>query len=85
LLSTVLDNLAKRNNLDKGVVEDVICGCVTPGKTFLTLNSEVKQQGSNIPRLALLKAGYPIEVPGGFFYLTLKLSSTQQVKLGKSY
>eukprot|EP01080_Neovahlkampfia_damariscottae_P008184 gene8184-12_t len=54
LLSTVLDNLAKRNNLDKSVVEDVICGCVTP----------VKQQGSNIPRLALLKAGYPIEVPG---------------------
>jgi len=35
-------------------VEDVIVGCVTP----------VKEQGSNIGRLAALKAGFPIETPG---------------------
>jgi acetyl-CoA acyltransferase len=54
LLSSVLEDLARRNKLDKSLVGDVICGCVTP----------IKQQGTNIPRIALLKAGYPIEVPG---------------------
>lgn len=54
LLSIVLETLAARNSLDKSQVGDVICGCVTP----------IAQQGANIPRLALLKAGYPISVPG---------------------
>lgn len=38
----------------KDQVEDVIGGCVSP----------VADQGANIPRLALLKAGYPTHVPG---------------------
>jgi acetyl-CoA acetyltransferase family protein len=54
LLAMVLDNLAARNSLNKAEVEDVICGCVTP----------LKQQGANIPRISLLKAGYPVNVPG---------------------
>ncbi|KAG2381856.1 hypothetical protein C9374_005648 [Naegleria lovaniensis] len=54
LLSLVLDNVTSRNNVNKAEVEDVVCGVVTP----------VKEQGANIPRLALLKAGYPVTVPG---------------------
>ncbi|KAL9649244.1 hypothetical protein ABK040_004265 [Willaertia magna] len=54
LLSLVLDNVTARNNINKAEVEDVICGIVTP----------VKEQGANVPRLALLKAGYPSTVPG---------------------
>lgn len=54
LLALVLDEVAKRAKIDKKLVEDVICGVVTP----------IREQGSNIPRLALLKAGYPINVPG---------------------
>jgi acetyl-CoA acyltransferase len=54
LLSQVLDAVTSRVDVNKALVEDVICGCVTP----------LKEQGSNIPRLALLKAGYPVTVPG---------------------
>jgi acetyl-CoA acetyltransferase len=28
------------------------------------LNSKIVEQGSNVPRLALLKAGFPVSVPG---------------------
>jgi len=54
LLATVLDELAKKSKIDKKTVEDVVCGCVTP----------INSQGGNIGRLALLQAGYPINVPG---------------------
>ncbi|EFC37356.1 predicted protein [Naegleria gruberi] len=54
LLSYVLDSVTSRCNVNKAEVEDVICGIVTP----------VKEQGANLPRLALLKAGYPVHVPG---------------------
>lgn len=53
LLALVLDAIAKRNNIPKSEVEDVICGCVT----------QVNDQGGNIGRLAVLKAGYPVTVP----------------------
>lgn len=54
LLSEVLDNVTSRCGVNKAQVEDVICGCVTP----------IGDQGANIPRIALLKAGYPVTVPG---------------------
>eukprot|EP01132_Coremiostelium_polycephalum_P002468 gene2468-3053_t len=54
LLAQTLDELMKRSKVDKSLVEDVICGVVSP----------VKEQGANIPRFALLKAGFPINVPG---------------------
>ncbi len=54
LLSHVLEQVAMRTDVNKSHVQDVICGCVTP----------VGDQGANIPRLALLKAGYPVNVPG---------------------
>jgi len=53
LLAQVLDAVTNRVDVNKALVEDVICGCVTP----------LKEQGSNIPRLAVLKAGYPVHVP----------------------
>ncbi len=53
LLAQVLDAVTNRVDVNKSLVEDVICGCVTP----------LKQQGSNIPRLALLKANFPVTVP----------------------
>src|SRR6202050_4070710 len=40
--------------LNASHVEDIICGCVTA----------TGEQGTNIGRLAGLKAGYPIETPG---------------------
>ncbi len=54
LLSSVLKEVVSRASLDSKYVEDVVCGCVTP----------VNEQGGNIARLGLLKAGYPTSVPG---------------------
>ena len=54
LLAHVLKEVTLRGGVDPKYVEDVVCGCVTP----------VNQQGGNIARLGLLKAGYPTTVPG---------------------
>jgi len=54
LLASQLKAVVERANLDPTYVEDVVCGCVTP----------INQQGGNIARLGLLKAGYPVHVPG---------------------
>ncbi|MBK5290286.1 MAG: thiolase family protein [Acidobacteriia bacterium] len=54
LLAHTLDAVATRAGIAKEQVEDVIAGCVTP----------IHEQGANIARFALLKAGFPIEVPG---------------------
>jgi len=54
LLACQLTEVTKRANVAPSLVEDVVCGCVTP----------VNQQGGNIARLGLLKAGYPVHVPG---------------------
>ncbi|HKT73155.1 MAG TPA: acetyl-CoA C-acetyltransferase [Steroidobacteraceae bacterium] len=48
LLSTVLQALAKRNDLDTATVDDVIAGCGT----------QVGKQGSCIARMSALDAGY---------------------------
>jgi acetyl-CoA acyltransferase len=54
VLGGVLAEVCKRADVDKGAIDDVIAGCVSP----------IGEQGANIPRLALLKAGFPVEVPG---------------------
>jgi acetyl-CoA acyltransferase len=54
LMAQVLDEAAKRAGVPKEKVEDVIVGCVSP----------TDEQGANIARLSLLKAGFPVEVPG---------------------
>jgi acetyl-CoA acetyltransferase family protein len=54
LLARTLDNLVRRAGVEKSQVEDIVAGCVTP----------IGEQGTNIGRLAGLKAGFPIEVPG---------------------
>ncbi|MCF6284273.1 MAG: thiolase family protein [Candidatus Hydrogenedentes bacterium] len=54
VLASVLDEVCKRAGVDKGKIDDIIAGCVSP----------TGEQGANIARLALLKAGFPVEVPG---------------------
>eukprot|EP01111_Echinosteliopsis_oligospora_P009491 TRINITY_DN2792_c0_g1_i3.p1 TRINITY_DN2792_c0_g1~~TRINITY_DN2792_c0_g1_i3.p1 ORF type:complete len:408 (+),score=122.54 TRINITY_DN2792_c0_g1_i3:89-1312(+) len=54
LLANTLKEVVKRAEIDASLVEDVICGVVSP----------LKEQGGNIPRFASLLAGFPITVPG---------------------
>jgi acetyl-CoA C-acetyltransferase len=54
LASQVLASLRDRNELDTSRLDDVIMGCVSP----------VGEQGSVIPRTAVLNAGYAESVPG---------------------
>jgi acetyl-CoA acyltransferase len=53
LASEALRALASRSNLDPGVVDDVIMGCV----------SQVGEQAFNVGRSAVLAAGWPESVP----------------------
>lgn len=54
LLAQVLKEVVKRANIDAGLVDDVIVGCV----------SQVGEQGLNLGRNAVLAAGFPESVPG---------------------
>ena len=54
LASKTLKRIKERNNLDTGLVDDVILGCVHP----------VFEQGSDIARIAVLDADYNQSVPG---------------------
>jgi acetyl-CoA acyltransferase len=54
LLATVLKELVARNDLDPGLVDDVIAGCL----------AQVGEQSVNIARNASLAAGFPVTVPG---------------------
>ncbi len=54
VLGAVLSEVCTRAGVEKGRIDDVIGGCVSP----------IGEQGANISRLALLKAGFPFEVPG---------------------
>ncbi|RNB79730.1 thiolase family protein [Brevibacillus fluminis] len=54
LAAQVLQRLVERNRVNPALVEDVKMGCVT----------QVEEQGGNIARLALLLAGFPVEVCG---------------------
>jgi acetyl-CoA acyltransferase len=53
LLAEVLNETIARTNIDPGLVDDVICGCV----------SQVGEQSLNVGRNAWLSAGLPEEVP----------------------
>lgn len=54
LAAEVLNDVMKRANVDKDLVEDVILGCVT----------QSSEQGGNIARTSLLIADFPKHVPG---------------------
>ena len=54
LASIPLRAVVERNDLDPGLVEDVICGCV----------SQTGEQGLNVARNAALAAGFPEDVVG---------------------
>ncbi len=54
LAATVLRALRDRNELDTSQVDDVVFGCVEP----------VGEQGGNLPRIAVLYAGWDQAVPG---------------------
>jgi len=53
LLAQVLKGLTSRAHVDPAKIEDVVTGCVT----------QAGEQGANVGRLAVLLAGYPVEVP----------------------
>jgi len=52
LLSRVLSALVARAKVDPAAIEDVIAGVVTP----------IGEQGFNLARMAVLEAGWPVEV-----------------------
>jgi acetyl-CoA acyltransferase len=53
LMAHVLAEVVRRAGVDPSTVDDVILGCV----------AQTGEQGANIARLAVLEAGFPIEVP----------------------
>ncbi|MBI5880256.1 MAG: thiolase family protein [Chloroflexi bacterium] len=53
LAAKALTEVVRRAGIQKSDVEDVVMGCVT----------QTQDQGGNIGRLAVLQAGFPIEVP----------------------
>lgn len=54
LSASIMQEALQRADLDPAFVEDAIWGCVTP----------IGDQGANLARLSVLKAGFPVEVPG---------------------
>src|SRR5690349_24050633 len=52
LAAQVLNGLVARSNLDPAEIEDVQMGCVT----------QIGEQGWNVGRMAVLAAGWPVEV-----------------------
>lgn len=53
LAAQVMAAAVQKAEIDPGLIEDVTWGCVTP----------IGDQGANLARLAVLKAGYPSEIP----------------------
>ncbi len=66
LYASVLDAIVRRQDLDPGLIEDVITGCVL----------QVGEQAGNIGRQAALAAGFPESVPA--VTLDRKCGSSQQ-------
>jgi acetyl-CoA C-acetyltransferase len=54
LATQVLQAIRDRNNLDTSKVDDVYMGCLSP----------IGEQGGNLPRIAVLNAGYSETVAG---------------------
>ena len=53
LTALVLQEAVMRAGIEPGQIEDVIWGCVTP----------IGDQGANLARLGVLRAGFPVKVP----------------------
>ncbi|MGE3270199.1 MAG: acetyl-CoA C-acyltransferase [Chloroflexota bacterium] len=53
LMALTLAEVVRRAGVDAGLVDDVILGCV----------AQIGEQGANVGRLAVLEAGFPVEVP----------------------
>ena len=53
LTALVLHEAVLRAGIEPGQVEDVVWGCVTP----------IGDQGANLARLSVLRAGFPVHVP----------------------
>jgi acetyl-CoA acyltransferase len=53
LTALILQEVVRRAGIDSGQVEDVVWGCVTP----------IGDQGANLARLSVLRAGFPSRVP----------------------
>ncbi len=53
LAAAVLNAVLKQAGVNPGWVDDVVWGCVTP----------LGDQGANLARLAVLRAGFPVHVP----------------------
>lgn len=66
MLTPILKELVSRNDVNAKDIEDVVTGCVTM----------TDEQGGNIGRLAVLAAGYPVEVPA--FSLNRMCGSSQE-------
>lgn len=66
LLVPVLKSLIERNGLEPTEIDDVITGCVTM----------TGEQGGNIGRLAVLAAGFPVDVPA--YSINRMCGSSQQ-------
>lgn len=54
LTSKVMKSVVDLAGIPPDLIEDVIWGCVTP----------IGDQGANLARLAVLKAGFPFKIPG---------------------
>lgn len=54
LSATVMQAAVERAGIDPAILDDVLWGCAMPEGS----------QGLNVARLALLRAGFPVEVPG---------------------
>src|ERR671934_498771 len=54
LAALVISELVKRSGLDPAEIEDVILGCA----------NQAGEDNRNVARMALLLAGFPVEVPG---------------------
>lgn len=66
LLVPILKQLVERNEIQPEKIEDVVTGCVTM----------TDEQGGNIGRMAVLAAGFPVEVPA--YSLNRLCGSSQQ-------
>ena len=61
LVTTLLNEMQQRHDLDTSRVDDVMLGCVAP----------VMEQGAVLPKIALQKAGWDESVPGAQLNLSL--------------
>src|SRR4030043_2423787 len=54
MVAILLQEIAKRNNIDYAEIEDVMIGCA----------NQAGEDSRNVARMAIIIAGFPFEVPG---------------------